>query len=90
MHRAERDARMVRPEWSSKKDGRKLCRVTGLGLDRHKASTHCSFVIKSAQPRQETPLKHYKRQLRRGKEGAGAPPASQSVRGGAGWDAGPD
>lgn len=68
------DAGMARPEWSSKEAGRKLCRVTGLGLDRHKASTHCSFVIKSAQPRQETPLKHYKRQLRRGKEGAGAPP----------------
>lgn len=47
-----------------------------MGLDRHKASTHCSFVIKSAQPRKETPLKHYKRQLRRGKEGAGVPPAA--------------
>lgn len=71
--RAEVDAGMARPEWSGEEAGRKLCRVTGLGLDRHKASTHCSFVIKSAQPRKETPLKHYKRQLRRGKEGAGAP-----------------
>lgn len=68
------DAGTARPEWSSEGAGRKLCRVTGLGLDRHKASTHCSFVIKSAQPREETPLKHYKRQVRRGKEGAGAPP----------------
>lgn len=35
-------------EWSSTKSQRKLCRVTGLGLGRHKASTHHSFIIKSA------------------------------------------
>lgn len=80
VHRAEVEAGAARPEWSSEDGGRKLCTVTGLGLDRHKASTHCSFVIKSAQPRKETPLKHYKRQLRRGKEGAGArPPAGVCV-----------
>lgn len=57
MRGAEMDARTARLEWSSKIAGRKLCRVTGLGLDRHKASTHCSFVIKSAQTQARNPIK---------------------------------
>lgn len=78
-----RERGRARPEWSGTEGGRKLCRVTGLGLDRHKASTQRSFAIKPAEPGQETPLKHYKRQLSRGKEGAGAAPGSRSLRAGA-------
>lgn len=56
---------------AARKARRKLCRVTGLGLGRHKASTRRSFIIKSARSRLRAPLKPYKRQMRRGEDGAG-------------------